>query len=70
MRGVPAETATRRPARERLADGAIDGFLLLFGAAMLLPLALLVANGFKSPQELLQWPPTILPAQASQPPRP
>ncbi|WP_342358607.1 carbohydrate ABC transporter permease [Terrarubrum flagellatum] len=47
--------------RQRVTDLAIDAVLLIFSLAMLLPLFLLVANAFKSPQELLQWPPTILP---------
>ena len=28
---------------------------------MLLPLVFLVANAFKTPQEILLWPPTIVP---------
>ena len=47
--------------RTRLVDGALDSLLLLVCVSMLLPLALLVANAFKSPQELLQWPPTLFP---------
>jgi multiple sugar transport system permease protein len=62
------DTAPSNPAaslspqgRTRLGDGAIDALLLLVCVAMVLPLALLVANAFKSPQELLQWPPTLFP---------
>jgi multiple sugar transport system permease protein len=62
------DTAPSNPAaglspqgRARLVDGAIDALLLLVCVAMVLPLALLVANAFKSPQELLQWPPTLFP---------
>ena len=29
---------------------------------MILPLVFLVANAFKTPQEMLRWPPTIIPA--------
>ena len=45
----------------RLTNFAIDAFLIAFGLAMLLPLVLLVANAFKTPQEILLWPPTIVP---------
>lgn len=51
-----------RPLRERLSDLAIDAVLLAFSLLMLLPLVFLVANAFKTPQELLAWPPTILPS--------
>lgn len=47
--------------RELISNRAIDLFLILVCVGMILPMALLVANAFKSPQELLQWPPTILP---------
>ena len=45
----------------RLTNLAIDAFLIAFGLAMLLPLVFLVANAFKTPQEILLWPPTIVP---------
>ena len=45
----------------RLTNFAIDAFLIAFGLAMLLPLVFLVANAFKTPQEILLWPPTIVP---------
>ncbi len=37
--------------------------VILFGICgiLLLPLVLLIANGFKTPQEMLTWPPTIFP---------
>jgi multiple sugar transport system permease protein len=44
-----------------MVDGAIDALLIVVGALMLLPLVFLVANAFKTPQELVQWPPTIIP---------
>jgi len=44
-----------------LAERVIDAVLILFCAAMLLPLVFLVANAFKTQQELLRWPPTIVP---------
>ncbi len=47
--------------RARLAGAAIDAVLILFSLAMLLPLILLVGNAFKTPQDLLQWPPSIWP---------
>ena len=45
----------------RLTNIAIDAFLIAFGLAMLLPLVLLVANAFKTPQEILLWPPSVVP---------
>lgn len=60
--------ATRRPPgrarrRARLVNLAIDTVLALFCLAMILPLVLLVANAFKTPEEMLAWPPTILPRE-------
>jgi multiple sugar transport system permease protein len=48
--------------RRLLVDRLIDAVLLVFGCLMLLPLLFLVSNGFKTPQEILAWPPTIIPA--------
>ena len=48
-------------ARIRAWNALIDVILLLVSIGMILPLVLLVANAFKSPQELLQWPPSIFP---------
>ena len=56
-------SATRPPPKVRLTNLVIDAFLIAFGLAMLLPLVLLVANAFKTPQEILLWPPTIVPHQ-------
>ncbi len=42
---------------------AIDVFLFAFCILMLLPLVFLVSNAFKTPQEILAWPPTIVPQQ-------
>jgi multiple sugar transport system permease protein len=39
----------------------IDAFLIAFSLAMLLPLVFLVGNAFKTPQEILLWPPTVIP---------
>src|SRR5690606_16813067 len=47
-------------ARERLTNLAIDVFLFAFSLLMILPLVFLVSNAFKTPQELLAWPPTII----------
>jgi multiple sugar transport system permease protein len=55
--------SARRVANKRMLNLGIDAFLLLVGLLMILPLIFLVANAFKTPQELLRWPPTIIPAQ-------
>lgn len=57
------EAASGRASRRRrqITDRLIDLFLLMFGCLMLLPLVFLVSNGFKTPQEILSWPPTIIP---------
>ena len=39
----------------------LELLLFIICGLLLLPLILLVANGFKTPQEILAWPPTILP---------
>ena len=41
----------------------IDVVLFAVGFMMLLPLVFLVSNAFKTPPELLAWPPTIIPNQ-------
>ena len=51
----------RRRKKTALVDRAIDVFLLLFGFFMVLPLLLLIANAFKTPAEMLAWPPTLVP---------
>jgi multiple sugar transport system permease protein len=51
----------RRRLRRRLTNLAIDIVLAVFSLSMLLPLVFLVSNGFKTPQEMLTWPPTIIP---------
>jgi multiple sugar transport system permease protein len=51
-----------RRLRKTLVDRGIDLVLLVFSLLMLLPLVFLVSNGFKTPQEMLAWPPTIIPA--------
>jgi len=61
-RAAERQREARRPLRDRLVDRGIDVFLFAFGLLMILPLVFLVANAFKTPQELLRWPPTIIPA--------
>lgn len=58
-RAVPRPAAGRL--RQVLIERLIDVVLLVFGCLMLLPLVFLVSNGFKTPQEILAWPPTIVP---------
>ena len=63
---VPAATrqaANAHKARRSAMDLLIDVVLVAFSCAMVLPLILLVANAFKSPAELLAWPPTLIPIQ-------
>lgn len=59
----PDDLAARaaRQRRRRLTTLSIDAFLMLFGLLMLLPLILLVGNAFKTPQEMIAWPPTLVP---------
>jgi len=47
--------------KKRLTNLAIDIFLFVVSILMLLPLVFLVANAFKTPAEMLAWPPTIIP---------
>ena len=70
---VNQNTAHIEPTAEELAEGvrlrrkkrltnlAIDIFLMIVSILMLLPLVFLVANAFKTPAEMLAWPPTIVP---------
>lgn len=48
--------------KRRAIDLLIDVVLFVFGLAMILPLIFLVANAFKTPQEMLAWPPTVIPS--------
>ncbi len=59
---VQSRDRRRRRVRRRATNFAIDAVLLVFSLLMLLPLVFLVSNGFKTPQEMLTWPPTIIPA--------
>ncbi|MBP2560256.1 multiple sugar transport system permease protein [Neorhizobium galegae] len=47
--------------KKRAINFAIDVFLVVVSILMLLPLVFLVANAFKTPAEMLSWPPTIIP---------
>ncbi|MBW9091321.1 carbohydrate ABC transporter permease [Rhizobium wenxiniae] len=47
--------------KKKLTNLAIDTFLIVVSIMMLLPLVFLVANAFKTPAEMLSWPPTIIP---------
>ncbi|CAN7195820.1 carbohydrate ABC transporter permease [Neorhizobium sp. LjRoot104] len=47
--------------KKRMTNFAIDVFLIVVSILMLLPLVFLVANAFKTPAEMLAWPPTIIP---------
>ncbi|HQZ11752.1 MAG TPA: carbohydrate ABC transporter permease [Devosia sp.] len=61
---LTAEEAVAGRTRRRkklIVDRSIDAFLIVFGCLMLLPLAFLVSNGFKTPAEILAWPPTLIP---------
>lgn len=60
-RSAPPTHAMSRRTKARLVNGAIDVFLFVFGLAMILPLLFLVANAFKGPEEMVAWPPTLIP---------
>jgi multiple sugar transport system permease protein len=47
--------------KKKLTNLVIDAFLIIVSILMLLPLVFLVANAFKTPAEMLSWPPTIIP---------
>lgn len=47
--------------KKKLTNLGIDAFLIAVSILMLLPLLFLVANAFKTPAEMLSWPPTIIP---------
>ena len=48
-------------ARVRRTNFILDIVLFLICILLLTPLILLIANGFKTPQEMLVWPPTLFP---------
>lgn len=47
--------------RYSLSKFVIDCVLTVFGILMILPLIMLTANAFKTPAELLAWPPRLIP---------
>ena len=49
--------------RTRLLGAGTDLVLLLVSALMLLPLLLLVSNAFKTPPDILRWPPSVFPRE-------
>ncbi len=53
----------RRTGREKAVDFGIDVFLFSFSVLMILPLVFLIANAFKTPAELLRWPPSVFPME-------
>lgn len=57
-----SQTGRNRRLKRVLVDRGIDAVLMVFSLLMLLPLVFLVSNGFKTPQEMLAWPPTVIPA--------
>lgn len=48
--------------KQKAINFGIDAFLISVGLLMILPLVFLVANAFKTPQEMLRWPPSIIPS--------
>ncbi len=61
MTAAEIASGRSRRRRRRAADRLIDVLLTVLSCLMLLPLLFLVSNGFKTPQEMLAWPPTIIP---------
>ena len=62
--GTIAEATVKAPRRPFSAlNLLIDVVLVVFCVLMLLPLLFLVSNAFKTPQEMLVWPPTLIPRQ-------
>jgi multiple sugar transport system permease protein len=60
--GTSAEAGERTRSSATFVNLAIDLFLFAFSLLMILPLVFLVSNAFKAPQELLAWPPTVIPS--------
>ncbi|MDE1993745.1 MAG: carbohydrate ABC transporter permease [Rhizobiaceae bacterium] len=58
-----AESAegARLRAKKKIVNFIIDIILGVFSLLMILPLIFLVSNAFKTPQEMLAWPPTVIP---------
>ena len=62
-RAGEAAEGQRLRMKKRAVDLSIDVLLFLFAIFMILPLIFLVANAFKTPKEMLAWPPTIIPRE-------
>ncbi|WDR07240.1 carbohydrate ABC transporter permease [Devosia rhodophyticola] len=59
---IASQLSSGQLRRKRMALNLfIDAILIVFGLLMVLPLILLVANAFKTPAEMLSWPPSIIP---------
>jgi multiple sugar transport system permease protein len=56
-----SSAGSRLRLKRRAVDLLIDVVLLMFSLLMILPLVFLVSNAFKTPQEMLSWPPTVIP---------
>jgi multiple sugar transport system permease protein len=64
MRAPPENTVSRGMSsntKGRLVNIVIDVVLTAVCLLMILPLVFLVSNAFKTPQEMLAWPPTVIP---------
>lgn len=48
--------------KEKISNFTIDVILSVFSFIMILPLIFLIANAFKTPAEMIAYPPTIIPA--------
>jgi len=59
---VERREGARLRSKKRAMDRLIDVVLLAFSILMILPLVFLVSNAFKTPAEMLAWPPTVIPA--------
>ena len=59
---MSAEAAFVSRPRRSLGSRLVDVMLVIICVLMLMPLVFLISNGFKTPQELLAYPPTIIPA--------
>jgi len=51
--------------RAWLVERSIDAALLIFSLGMVLPLVFLIGNAFKSPQDMIAWPPTLFPREGT-----
>lgn len=54
-----------RSRKDWLIERGIDVVLIAFSLLMILPLLFLIGNAFKTPADIIAWPPTIWPRQAT-----